>query len=707
MVLVLPLALSAQNQQPKAVKKDSAHTVAEVIINAEKKLQVNHLDIQGLKAPMSINIINDKILEEQNITKMDEAVRNIPGINSVNQYGAFQFFNIRGFDNFVILNDGVRDERHNISTSAPSTNLANVERIEFLKGPSGDIFGHSALGGIINIVRKKPTSAFKGNAGLTVGSFNTYNYVFGAGGALSDKLRYRFDVGINKTDGWRNVAETTRNFALTLQYLPDSKNSVELYIQHNNDKYDTDSGIPADNEGNVVQGLDYLQNYGNSNDFTTNKKTEFQLKFIHKFSPTTKLTNVLSYYDDNINYLVDEVLFYNPENQTISMYNGPYHFNHFTKPLSNQLNLNFTFKTGNIEHQAIVGNTASYLNRKTIYREVTTSASNIEIPVQNYYTMGERILGDPQAVAKIDELMIGTYFSDWIRFSNKFQVLAGLRYNLFSGKYLPRQSTADPEIYTRDQFNNFTYRFGFSYQPVSNFLNLYATISNFFKPTRSYNERTKEAFIPEKGYQTEIGAKISKSNKYNISLAGFYIEKGNLIVGHNILSQVGGASSIGFEIDADWSPVPELYIKAGFAYTNAKFISKGQSEEDSSIIGNFTPWTPLNSFNSWISYEFKNSLKGLGFGFGVNFVDKTYQNQFNTQTLPSYVLTNGAIHYQMKNGIRLGLNFENIFNSLYFRGALSSNDLYSNDPANEVYQSAMQVYPGRERNFKASINYSF
>lgn len=57
--------------------------------------------------------------------------------------------------------------------------------------------------------------------------------------------------------------------------------------------------------------------------------------------------------------------------------------------------------------------------------------------------------------------------------------------------------------------------------------------------------------------------------------------------------------------------------------------------------------------------------------------------------------------------MKVSFNVENLFNNLYMRSALSRNDLYSNDPAVEMYQSVMQVYPGRDRNFKFTIAYDF
>lgn len=706
LIPILLLSVSATAQKIET-KKDSVQTIAEIIINAEKKLQVNHLDISGLKAPMSINVMPQSFIEEQNITKMEDVVQNIPGVHSVNQYGGFQFFNVRGFDNFVVLNNGVRDERHNITQSAPSTNLANVERIEFLKGPSGDIFGHSALGGIINIVRKKPTAYLKGNAAVTYGSYDTYYSTFGVGGPISDKLRYRVDAGFNKSNGWRNVPENTNNISATFQYLASPRTEFELYVQYNKDHYGGDAGIPTDNHGNVISGIDYQKNYTSPFDYIKNKRTEIQGKFTHRFNNNSKLTNVLSHYRDNIDYMMDEVLFFNPNQQTISFYNGEYHFNHLTRPTSNQLHYHFNFDLGRTKHQFLVGNTISYLDRKTIYRDVHTSATNTDIPVDNFHTMGSKYLGDAWGILKINELMIGTYFSDWIQFSERLQALVSLRYDYFSGKYMPRQAPSAPEQFNRDEFNNLTYRLGISYQPIPELLSVYASTSNYFKPMRSHNHRTNEPFKPERGYQVEAGAKWSKSKQYNIHLAGFYIEKNNVLVGHNIISQVGGAASKGFELDADWSPTRQVYLKLGYAFTDAKFISKGQSTESQDIIGNRTPWTPKHTFNSWLNYEFDHQLKGFGVGIGVYYADKTYQNQFNTQTLPSYVLTNGTVYYQTKSKVRFGLNVENIFNQLYFRSALSNNDLYSNDPAHEVYQSAMQAYPGRGRNVRATISYQF
>ncbi|MCF2443390.1 TonB-dependent receptor [Dyadobacter sp. CY345] len=149
---------------------------------------VNKIDVAMRDMPITTARVSIKTIEQRGADDLGEAIKNTTGVRANNTYGGFQHFTIRGFSNFVLLIDGIRDERHNISTSAPNTNLANIESIEVLKGPASVLFGHSALGGIINIARKRPTANFKADFSATYGSFNTRRMRAGAGGAISDKL---------------------------------------------------------------------------------------------------------------------------------------------------------------------------------------------------------------------------------------------------------------------------------------------------------------------------------------------------------------------------------------------------------------------------------------------------------------------------------------------------------------------------------------
>jgi iron complex outermembrane receptor protein len=196
---------------------------------------VNKMDVPLRDLPITTSSVSVKTIEQRGIDDLGEAMKNTTGVRANNTYGGFQHFTIRGFSNFVLLVDGVRDERHNISTSAPNTNLANVESIEVLKGPASVLFGHSALGGIINIVRKRPTAGLKADFSASYGSFNTRRIRAGAGGAINDKLRYRVDFGMSDTDGYRKSGSNTNNGYLALEYTPTEKDLFYLTVGANKD----------------------------------------------------------------------------------------------------------------------------------------------------------------------------------------------------------------------------------------------------------------------------------------------------------------------------------------------------------------------------------------------------------------------------------------------------------------------------------------
>ena len=706
------------NENIVVVLKEDTKEISELVISAAKKLEVNKLNIKNLEAPMTINVLNHAALQKWDINNFETATKYVAGINSVKQYGGFQFFNIRGFDNFVVLYDGIRDERHSFFVSAPMPNLANIERIEILKGPSGEMFGHSALGGMINVIRKRPTYETHGDAKYTIGSYNTHNATVGIGGPITDKIRYRMDFGTLNTDGFKGIKEKSSNASVMVEFTPNEKNAFEVFYQYDNALFGPDTGVPANDNGTPISWIDPLFNYANNQDYLKYEKHEAYFKYKYKHSRNYQLDLKASYLNDDYDYLMDEVLFIDNDTKKVSRRNyGGYHFNRLTDLFVANLDHNLRFETGGIKHRAIIGNQISTMDKPSYYGAISVGENDADIANLG---LGQKKL-NINKWQSIKEISTAIYFQDWVEFSDRFKALIGLRYDYLWGKY--DYGTYDPvndetikrgineaAIYTKIPTGNLTYRGALSYQLVKNLLNTYVSASSFFKPTRSHDHKTGKIFIPETGFQIEGGLKLEKKNKVNVTLSAFYIEKNNLIVGHNIRTQVGKATSSGFEIDGDAEIIKGLYAKVGYAYTNAKF-GKGTTKGDVDISGKRTSWTPEHTFNAWLNYE-PAAIKGLGFGLGAFYTGKTFQNELNTQYLPAYTITNGTVYYETKNRVRIGLNVENLFNKRYYNNALSSNDLWNSDdpkaPAVDApYQSQMQIYPGRDRNYKLSLSYSF
>lgn len=84
--------------------------------------------------------------------------------------GSFYRFSVRGSNETVVAVDGFRDER-SLLNNVPFGDLSSVESIEVLKGAAAVLSGHSVMGGVINIVRKKAVPDFTAGARLSYGNW--------------------------------------------------------------------------------------------------------------------------------------------------------------------------------------------------------------------------------------------------------------------------------------------------------------------------------------------------------------------------------------------------------------------------------------------------------------------------------------------------------------------------------------------------------
>ncbi|MEH2274539.1 MAG: TonB-dependent receptor plug domain-containing protein [Nostoc sp.] len=118
--------------------------------------------------PFSIQVVPQEIIRDQQVTRIEEALRNVSGVtyqgSASNRSGAN--FTIRGFTDAPILRDGFR--RYGV-VEAP-LEVANLERIEVLKGPASILYGAIEPGGLINAVSKQPLSQPFYETELQVGS---------------------------------------------------------------------------------------------------------------------------------------------------------------------------------------------------------------------------------------------------------------------------------------------------------------------------------------------------------------------------------------------------------------------------------------------------------------------------------------------------------------------------------------------------------
>ena len=168
----------------------------------------------------------------------------------------------------------------------------------------------------------------------------------------------------------------------------------------------------------------------------------------------------------------------------------------------------------------------------------------------------------------------------------------------------------------------------------------------------------------------------------------------NNIVERNAVDQfdqIGEADSKGIELDIEYTAVPGLYIKAGYAYVDARVREFDVDSLQATRAGNKLRFAPDHLANGWASYEFQNgTVKGLGLGSGINVTGANFTNSSNTFELPAYYTWDATLFYKLK-GVRVALNLNNITDQLYYTDAIYDN----------------QFFPGMERNFRLTLSYTF
>jgi iron complex outermembrane receptor protein len=112
----------------------------------------------AMETPQSVRILPPQLLEDTNATRLDDTFDYVSGVARQNNFGGvWDNFAIRGFTGHEdtgpdFLRNGFAANR---GFNAPR-DTANVEHIEFLKGPAAALYGRSEPGGIVNIVTEPP-----------------------------------------------------------------------------------------------------------------------------------------------------------------------------------------------------------------------------------------------------------------------------------------------------------------------------------------------------------------------------------------------------------------------------------------------------------------------------------------------------------------------------------------------------------------------
>ena len=245
----------AQEATPQAEEDTSADDV--IIVTATKREQT----LQEI--PISVSVTSAETIERAQVRDLIDLQTLVPSLKVGQlQSSANTNFVIRGFGNGAnnagiepsvgVFIDGVYRSR----SAAQIGDLANISRVEVLRGPQSTLFGKNASAGIINIVTKAPQYEFGGGVEVSYGNYDAIVVRGNVTGPISDNIAVAIEGNYNKRDGYINVVNlgtdsNNRNrWGVRGQMLIEPSERVKLRFIADYDKIDEECCGVA----NVVNG---------------------------------------------------------------------------------------------------------------------------------------------------------------------------------------------------------------------------------------------------------------------------------------------------------------------------------------------------------------------------------------------------------------------------------------------------------------------
>ena len=626
-----------------------------------------------MQTPISVQVIPLQVQQDQQVVALDQAIQNISGVIPNNDsYGTNDSFSIRGFDaQDLTYEDGLRLDQY--SNAGFPIDMANVEKVEVVKGPASVMYGQAEPGGAVNIVTKVPQDTPSYSLQQQFGSYSFYRTALDATGPLFSKFfAYRLPTDYENSGSFRDFVYTDW-FSMfpSLAWRPKETTQVIATFHFATGTMILDNGTPFLSDGTPAN-IPISRNLAEPNENRTpvteysgkvlasqTLKRDWQVRVAYKAQYIDNPSPNGVYYagdadaDGNLQrYGFTENYFYHLTNQVVADVIGNFSW----LGMKHAVLAGFDFYGQDGHYDANIYFPASI----NIYNPVYGQPYDPPDPANDF-------------VVHNGQTAYGTYVQDQVTLPKNLYLLAGVRFNwvnTFNNGYGQATSVTDHPAPTP--------RVGVLWQPKPRWSIFGSFTDNYGATPLGSLTPDGKTLPPQSAQQFEIGVKSEWLQKRLVATASIY-----QITKQNIPSAdpsnpaytiaVGEARSRGFELDLSGQLSPGWKIIGGYSYLDA-LITKDTNSP--SLQGLRFPDAPYDSGSLWAVYEAQHrSLKGLKMGAGL--VGRTGQAAYEspdgvsylTDRIPGWTIVNAMASYswQFEKARLVGqLNINNLFDKKYF-----------------------------------------
>ncbi|KOA12891.1 ligand-gated channel protein, partial [Acinetobacter baumannii] len=553
---------------------------------------------------------------------------------------------IRGFgaDTGDIYRDGIRE------SGQVRRSTANIERIEILKGPASVLYGRSAGGGVVNMVSKFANFDSKSSVGAYTGSYDNYGTTADINQVLNDNLAVRLTGEYGEAGSFRSGIENKiEMFSPSFTYKNDD-GKLTWTTQYTYDKLGRvpDRGPTRDN---LPAGTSIKMGFAQDGDYVDDILQVVRSDVNYEYAPDWNFHWAASYRQAEQNF--DHFYFgnycgldeKNSKNEACTKkgyIDQIYYWQQTSnKTTTNTFDIKGKFKTGQLEHQIMVGTDWTYEQREPRLANKTQNGSAIYGYV-NPIT-GEREYSRGNGPLKISQhnynegTTYGVFIQDLIGLNDQLKLMMGLRYDYFD--FSTTNKIKNELRNVKD--STFSPNVGLVWQPVPEH-SFYTSYSKSFAPfggQMGVNQVTGSTDVakmdkePQYNEQYEVGVKSEWfDNRLNTQFSVFDIRKNNIRYKPNpnsepeVWATAGQHQSRGLEFSFIGRVLDNVFVRGGYGYTDAKVKEDKQNPERE---GNYLANTSKNTGNLFVRYL---PTEQWYTEVGVTYVGSYYPN-INNQAL--------------------------------------------------------------------------
>jgi len=656
-------------------------------------------DTPLLETPVSIQVITQQLLEDQNALTLDQALVNVPGVRS--SYNGYSLnIYLRGFPTSTIFRDGFRID--DLSTLGGDISLSNVESIEVLKGPASILYGRVEPGGIVNIITKQPKDTESVSAQQEIGSWGERRTVLDAAGPMTEDHAWQYSLNLSHYQSNSfvdNVWERRDFIAPSLRWAPDDKTQVTLEASYlrNPSVFYQQVEVPYATATNQFL---FGPISSNPSPAEFDRDTTFLgLRWSHRFSDGWEVRQFFSHNRIDISTPVYWDNGYGAFGQNangvwVEQLNSE-QGEGWNRSDGTVLDIEGHFSTGAIKHVLLTG--GDYYDVRGAYNATYSNPNGpfLTVPLfsSTVYPTSQIPL-DRNAFAFSDNATksYGIYVQDQVTFPQSIEFVAGLRYQHALSYGIATQGTdlygtGIPAPSRPPADHAVTPRLALLWRPWDQVSFYGSYTENFGASNATVTDWRGRPLPPEGARQWELGAKAEPADgRVAASFAVYKLTKINeqaedpahpSPLGGFYLEAIGQTESKGYELSVQGRVLDGWDVLVAYSYDDV-VIAAGTTSYPT---GTRLPQVPEQMLRLWTTYRFSRSLQGLKVGAGMNLQSSapglfanqsTFANETNVITNPPFHTFDAMVsweHQFSKTRLTAQLNVRNALNHFYYTDA--------------------------------------